>query len=228
MLSTSSVSRATLTFFRVGTSSVATTTHSSVSSRAVRICSSNAGAVSTTTKSKPSLSVRRIARHQHRRHPLADVGVQGGGQHHQRLLVAGQERLQRGQVEQVLGADGLLDRVRREQLQGDGDVAEGEVEVDQADLAGAALGEGEREVDRHRGLADAPLRREDGDDLAEMAGPGRAAQGLGELVGLADGGLEGGGVAELDDVTRAGLHRPGEERGVEGRRRPAPRSPWAG
>ena len=58
MLSISRVSMATLTFFRVGTSRVAITTHSSVSSSAVSVCSSKAGAVSTTTKSKTSRNPR--------------------------------------------------------------------------------------------------------------------------------------------------------------------------
>ena len=49
MFSISRVSRATLTFLRVGTSSVAMITHSSASSSVVNVCSSKAGAVSTTT-----------------------------------------------------------------------------------------------------------------------------------------------------------------------------------
>ncbi len=49
MLSMSMVSSATFTFFRVGTSSVAMMTHSSVSSSAVSVASSKDGEVSTTT-----------------------------------------------------------------------------------------------------------------------------------------------------------------------------------
>ncbi|CAM3525471.1 hypothetical protein NODU109028_20885 [Nocardioides dubius] len=60
MLSRSRVSSATLTFFSVGTSRVATITHSSVSSRACRVCSSKLGQVSTTTYSNSRLRVRII------------------------------------------------------------------------------------------------------------------------------------------------------------------------
>ena len=65
----------------------------------------------------------------------------------------------------------MLDGVAREQLQRDRDVAEGEVEVDQADLAGALVGQREREVDRHRRLADPTLGGEDGHDPAVRIAP---------------------------------------------------------
>ena len=48
------------------------------------------------------------------------------------------------EVEAALEVDRVRDRVRREQLQGDRDVAEGQVEVDEADPPGAALGQGQR------------------------------------------------------------------------------------
>ena len=187
-------------------------THSSVSSRAVSTWSSKRRRGVDDDEVEALLERAQDARDQHRRDPLADVGVRRRGQHHQGVLVPGQQPVEHRQVEGVLGADGLLDRVGREQLHGDRDVAEGEVEVDQAHLAGAALGQREGEVDRHRGLADAALGGEDGDDAAEVHGAGRAAQGLEQLVGLADRGADGVEVVGLHDVAGAGLHRPGEQR----------------
>jgi hypothetical protein len=112
--------------------------------------------------------------------------------------MAGQERLQRQRVEgRALG--GVVDRVRREQVQHDGDVAEVQVEIDQGDL-GAVAGEADGQVGRQERLAAAPLGTEDGGDLA--GGPaltglgGRAAaqapaQCPGDLDGPGRGGPDG-------------------------------------
>ena len=62
------------------------------------------------------------------------------------------------------------DRVRREQLQRDRHVAEGQVEVDQADLAPAAVGEGGGQVGGQGRLAAAALGGEDRDELAAGRG----------------------------------------------------------
>ena len=52
-----------------------------------------------------------------------------------------QQRLEAGGVQAVGQRDGVGDGVRREELQRDRDVAEGQVEVDQADLAATAVGQ---------------------------------------------------------------------------------------
>ena len=74
--------------------------------------------------------------------------------------------IERGAVEVLADRHGVRDRVRREELQRDGDVAEGEVEVEQRHRALAGVGDGRGEVGRERGLAAAALGREDGDDPA--------------------------------------------------------------
>ena len=86
-----------------------------------------------------------------------DQGGQPGG-------VRGEQGLQRGEVEVVAERDGVGDGVRREQLQRDGDVAERQVEVDEADLATAAVGQRGGQVGGQRRLAAAALGREDRDD----------------------------------------------------------------
>ena len=84
----------------------------------------------------------------------------------------------------------MLDGVAREELQRDRDVAEGEVEVDQAHLAGAPVGERERQVDRDGGLADAALGREDGDDPALVHRAAGTPERDVQLVGTVDGRLD--------------------------------------
>ncbi len=125
-------------------------------------------------------------RHQPRGDPLAGVGVRRCGEHHEGVLVAGEQAIEHLDVDVVLRADRLLDGVRREELHRDRDVAEGQVEVDQADLAGALLGQGEGQVDRDRGLADATLGREDRDHLADVHRAGGTTQGDEQLVGATD------------------------------------------
>ena len=82
------------------------------------------------------------------------------------LLCGVSERLDRSGVEAVAERHGVGDGVRGEELQGDRDVAEREVEVDQADAVASTLGEGHGEVRRQRGLAAPTLGREDRDQDA--------------------------------------------------------------
>ena len=110
----------------------------------------------------------------------------------------------------------MLDRVRREQLERDRDVAEGQVEVDQAHLPGAVVGQREREVDRDRGLADAALGREDRDHVAVVLRGLGAAERLRERVGAGDSPGDQVQVVHGHDLTRTRLHGPGEQCGVEG------------
>ena len=147
----------------------------------------------------------------------------GRGQHHQRVGVPGHQRLQQRGVDGVLGADGVLDGVAREQLERDRHVAEGEVEVDQADLAGALVGQREGEVDRHRGLADPTLGGEDGHDPAGVDRTAGTAQGDVELVGALQRGGDRGRVAGGYDVADAGRPSPRAGRPCRRRRAPAPR-----
>ena len=86
-----------------------------------------------------------------------DEGREPGG-------VRGQQRQDPLGVQGLTERDRVGDRVRREQLERDRDVAEGEVEVDEADLALAAVREHRRQVRRDRGLAAAALRGEHRDD----------------------------------------------------------------
>ena len=153
---------------------------------------------------------------QRRGDPLADVGVARCGKHLDGVLVAGQQRVEQRHVDVALRADRVLDRVGREQLQGDRDVTEGQVEVDQAHLAVALVGERQGEVDRDRGLADAALRREHRDDRAVVLGRTRATQRHRELVGPGDGTGDAVEVVESDDLPGAGLHGAGQRLGVEG------------
>ena len=77
----------------------------------------------------------------------------------------GEQVLEQREVEVILGLRCLGDGVLRDQLQGDRHVPEREVEVDHAHVV-AGLGEGDAEVDGHRGLADAALGGEDHEHLA--------------------------------------------------------------
>ena len=133
-LSRSSVSTAILTFFSVGTSSVVTSSSSSVSSNACRTCSSKAGGVSTTTKSKWLLSRLQDPADQRRRDGVLGVRLHRRDQRARRprgcVVSSGSSTRE---VEAALEVHRVGDRARREQLQGDRDVAEGQVEVDQAD-----------------------------------------------------------------------------------------------
>ena len=151
-------------------------------SNAASTWSSNAGGVSTTTKSNCCLS------------RSSSFGDQGGGDRlgGARLDRRDQRRQARASAASAatrppdasrLSTSGhrVGDGVGGEQLQRDGDVAEGEVEVDEADLAAAAVGQRGREVGGERGLAAAALGREDRDQLAAWC-RGRSAGGRAPTV----------------------------------------------
>jgi hypothetical protein len=109
----------------------------------------------------------------------------------------------------------VLDGVRGEQLERDRDVAEGEVEVDQADLAGALVGQGERQVHCNRGLPDPALGREDRDHLTVVARRLGTAERLRELMGPVDRTGDQVEVVHRHHLAGAGLHRSGQDRGVQ-------------
>ena len=75
-----------------------------------------------------------------------------------------EQRAHRRLVELVAEPDRVGDAALGHQLQHDRHVAEGEVEVDQADPPGAAGGQRDGDVGGERGLAAAALGREDRDD----------------------------------------------------------------
>ena len=64
---------------------------------------------------------------------VAALGMSRRGQDGEPAPVAGQQRLEDREVEVLLGGRSLGDGVLRDQLHGDRDVAEGQVEVDHAD-----------------------------------------------------------------------------------------------
>ena len=216
-LSRSSVSTATLTFFRVGTSSVVTSSISSVSSNAWRAYSSKAGEVSTTTKSKwllSRLSTRPISGGGMVSFASGCTGATSALTLSLYVVSSGSQHLE---VEAALQVHHVGHRAGREQLEGDGDVAEGQVEVDQADPAGAAAGQGEREVHRQGRLADPALGGEHRDQGAAVtAGRGRRSTGQRgpDLVSAVDGGAEAGEVTLVDDLAHAGAQGLREHDGV--------------
>ena len=127
----------------------------------------------------------------------------------------GEQALDHGVVQQLLGADGFLDGVRQEQLHGDGHITEREVEVDEADLAGAVVGEREREVHGCGGLAHPALRGKDRDDVAGGCARRTPVQRQPELLGARDRIDHARVVLESDDVPAAGLHGAVEHIGLE-------------
>ena len=143
----------------------------------------------------------------------------------QRRQAGGVRRQQSGEaglVERAGQRDGVGDRVRGEELQRDRDVAEREVEVDQADLASPAVGEGDGEVGRERGLAAAALGREDRHDPAARAFLLAVDRSLDLLTDLsadvvrpADRVGQRGQLAIGDDLPDAGSERLGEHARVE-------------
>ena len=79
-------------------------------------------------------------------------------------------------------------------------------------------GQGDREVGRDGGLADAALGGEDGDQLAGgrvVQAAARAGDGPEDLVGALDGLAETGEVALLDDLAHARPQRLGQHGGVD-------------
>ena len=144
-----------------------------------------------------------------------DEGRQAGG-------VRRQEARDALGVESVTERDRVGDRVGREQLESDRDVTERQVEVDQADLTLAPVGEHSGEVGGHRGLATPSLRREHRDDAApgavQVAPLGRVhliAHGPGELPGTPHGGAQPGDVPLFDDLADPGAQRLRQHRGVD-------------
>ncbi len=84
-------------------------------------------------------------------------GVVGAGEHEQSVRCRRQVQLERGCVDLARPSE-LRQRVLRRQRQREPEIAELHVEIDGDDAAGVTLGEGDREVGRHSGLAGAALR----------------------------------------------------------------------
>ncbi len=144
-------------------------------------------------------------------------GCTGATRAEKLAAVVGEQRLEDREVEAALEVHGVGDGAGREQLQRDRDVTEGQVEVDQGDALGALLAQGQGEVDRDRGLADATLGGEDGDlPAAGAAGDGDAAvERLPDLLGPRDRGAQAGEVALVDDLAHAGAQGLGQHAGVD-------------
>ena len=127
-----------------------------------------------------------------------------------------------GLVERAGERDRVGDGVGREELQGDRDVAEGQVEVDQADLLATVLGQRHGEVRRDRRLPAAALGREDRDDpsagrvvVALVAALELMADLAPDLVGPSHGVGQRGELAVGDDLAHAGAQGLGEHGGVQ-------------
>ena len=173
-------------FFNAGMSRVASSATTSLWSNAASTWSSNAGGVSTTTKSNCCLS----------RSSSFATSVAGidsavpGSIGATRVVQPGRVRSQQRHAPPAASrlsksGDGVGDGVGREELERDGDVAEGQVEVDEADLAPAAVGQRGREVGGQCRLAAAALGGEDRDEPASGAVVLTGGQGTDGLAQLA-------------------------------------------
>ncbi len=156
--------------------------------------------------------------HEGRRDRVLRVRLHRRDQRRELVVVVGQQWLHDVEVQPALKVYGVRDRARREDLQRDRHVPEGQVEVDHADLLRAALGQRQGEVHRQRGLADTALGGEDGDQPpAVRLRPScrAAAERLPHLACPAHRRAEAGQVALLHDLPHAAAQRLCQHPGVD-------------